>query len=125
MNYRCAKFGDVAEICTVKPEDDLILISSDGIVIRIAVDSVSTFNRPAKGVRVMKVKDGEKLITAAVTDKVEEKTEDEPTENNDESGNNDNATDNVVENAEVVAESGVEKAIDELIDAADKPMDEE
>ena len=125
MNYRCAKFGDVAEICTVKPEDDLILISSDGIVIRIAVDSVSTFNRPAKGVRVMKVKDGEKLITAAVTDKVEEKTEDEPTENNDESGNNDNATDNVVENAEVVAESGVEKAIDELIDADDKPMDEE
>ena len=125
MNYRCAKFGDVAEICTVKPEDDLILISSDGIVIRIAVDSVSTFNRPAKGVRVMKVKDGEKLITAAVTDKVEEKTEDEPTENNDESGNNDNADDNVVENAEVVAESGVEKAIDELIDAADKPMEEE
>ena len=125
MNYRCAKFGDVAEICTVKPEDDLILISSDGIVIRIAVDSVSTFNRPAKGVRVMKVKDGEKLITAAVTDKVEEKTEDEPTENDDESANNDNATDNVVENAEVVAESGVEKAIDELIDAADKPMDEE
>ena len=118
MNYRCQKFGDVAEICTVKPEDDLMLIASDGVVIRIPMDSISVFNRPAKGVRVMKVNEGAKLITAAVTDKVEE-TPDEPedVENADVDGGVQ------VAEAEVIAEYGVEEARDALLEAADKPMD--
>ncbi len=63
-NYHVAKYGDVAAIEVVDPEDDLMLISSDGIIIRIALESVRLCARPSKGVRVMKVTDGEKLITA-------------------------------------------------------------
>ena len=71
-NYRVAKFGDVAQIAMVDNDKDVILISSDGIIIRIAADTISKFARPSKGVRVMKVKDGERIITMSVTEKEEE-----------------------------------------------------
>jgi DNA gyrase subunit A len=74
-NYHVAKYGDVASIEVVDPADDLMLISSDGIIIRIAMETIRLCARPSKGVRVMKVTDGEKLITAVAV-----KNEGEPTE---------------------------------------------
>jgi DNA gyrase subunit A len=41
------------------------MISSDGIIIRIPVCEISTFSRPAKGVRVMRVEDGSKVLSVA------------------------------------------------------------
>lgn len=85
-NYRCAKYGDVAQIAMVDEasEEDIILISSDGIVIRISTDSISKFARPSKGVRVMRVKEGERIITLSLTEKEEEQPDDEePAENGD------------------------------------------
>lgn len=64
INYHTAKFGDVAAIEVVDCENDLMLISSDGIIIRLAIESVRACARPSKGVRVMKLTEGEKLITA-------------------------------------------------------------
>ncbi len=63
-NYHVEKFGDVAAIEVVDFADDLMLISSDGIIIRLPLESVRACARPSKGVRVMKLTDGEKLITA-------------------------------------------------------------
>ena len=63
-NYHVKKYGDVAAIEVVNPEDDLMLISSDGIIIRIAMEAIRLCARPSKGVRVMKVTEGERLITA-------------------------------------------------------------
>ena len=74
-NYHVAKYGDVATIEVVDPADDLMLISSDGIIIRIAMETIRLCARPSKGVRVMKVTEGEKLITA-----VSVKNEGEPAE---------------------------------------------
>ena len=74
-NYHVAKYGDVASIEVVDPADDLMLISSDGIIIRIAMETIRLCARPSKGVRVMKVTEGEKLITAVAV-----KNEGEPTE---------------------------------------------
>ncbi|MBQ8015739.1 MAG: DNA gyrase subunit A [Clostridia bacterium] len=70
-NYHVAKYGDVAAIEVVDPEDDLMLISSDGIIIRIPMDAIRLCTRPSKGVRVMKVTEGEKLITAVAVQKEE------------------------------------------------------
>ena len=56
---------------------------SDGIVIRIAADSISKFARPSKGVRVMKVKDGERIITMSVTEKEDEEELEQVAENGD------------------------------------------
>ncbi len=66
-NYRTNLYGDVADIRVVDNEDDIILISSDGIIIRIPASQISIFARPSKGVRVMRVSEGERLLTIAAT----------------------------------------------------------
>ena len=74
INYHVEKYGDIAAVTSVSDDDDIILIASDGIIIRIPADSISTFARPSKGVRVMRVTEGEKLIT--ITPVEHEDTED-------------------------------------------------
>ena len=71
INYHTETYGDVAAIADISDDDDVILIASDGIIIRIAADSISTFARPSKGVRVMKVSQGEKLVTLTTAEKEE------------------------------------------------------
>ena len=72
LNYRVEKFGKVANIAAVTEENDVVMISTDGIIIRMPVDQISTFQRPAKGVKVMRVNEGEKLATISVVDRFEE-----------------------------------------------------
>lgn len=64
-NYHVQKYGDVAAIKVVDLDDDIIIISQDGIIIRIAADSVRVCSRPSKGVTVMKMQEGDKVITVA------------------------------------------------------------
>ena len=81
-NYHVNDYGDVATVEVVDPADDLMLISTDGIIIRIPMGGekgIRLCARPSKGVRVMKVTEGEKLITAVAV-KVEEDEIDENTE---------------------------------------------
>ena len=86
-NYHVAKYGDVAAIEVVDPADDLMLIASDGIIIRIPLETVRLCARPSKGVRVMKVTEGEKLITVVSVanegdaDEISEDTDGENAEN--------------------------------------------
>ena len=79
-NYHVNDYGDVAAVEVVNPEDDLMLISTDGIIIRIPIGGekgIRLCARPSKGVRVMKVTEGEKLITAvSVATEEEESVED-------------------------------------------------
>ena len=75
INYHVEKYGDIAAVTSVSDNDDIILIASDGIIIRIPADSISTFARPSKGVRVMRVTEGEKIIT--ITPVEHEEAEDE------------------------------------------------
>ncbi len=65
LNYHVDKFGDVASIMMVGLEDDVILISEDGIIIRIMASSIRVCARPSKGVRVMRLQEGSKLVTLA------------------------------------------------------------
>lgn len=80
INYRTALYGKVAMIAPVKEDEDVIMITSDGIVIRTHVDQISTLLRPGKGVKVMKVNEGEKIATISVVDRFEE-DETEPDDN--------------------------------------------
>ena len=65
LNYHTEKFGDVAAIKVVDMDDDIILISEDGVIIRIAASSVRVCARPSKGVRVMRLQEGGKVVTLA------------------------------------------------------------
>ena len=76
INYHTKQYGDVAAITMVGEDEDVILIASDGILIRIPASDISEFARPSKGVRVMRVSEGEKVVTVSVTKKSEEETDD-------------------------------------------------
>ena len=80
INYRTAQYGKVAMIAPVKEDEDVIMISSDGIVIRTHVDQISTFQRPSKGVKVMRVNDGEKVATISVVDRFEDDANEDSTD---------------------------------------------
>ena len=80
INYHTEKYGNVAAISAVDVDnDDIIIISSDGVIIRIEASSIRICSRPSKGVTVMRVNDENKVVTLAVAPHEEEV--DQPVEN--------------------------------------------
>ena len=63
-NYR-QENGDVAAIRVVDDDDDVIIINDAGVIIRIAVNEIRECARPSKGVRVMKLEEGGKVVALA------------------------------------------------------------
>ena len=62
---RTAKNGEIVDQFLVKPDDEIMLISSHGIIIRIKVFQIRETGRSAQGVRVMKLDEGDTVIAAA------------------------------------------------------------
>ncbi len=54
--------GSVIGIRTLGPDDDVILISADGIIIRIRANDLRVMGRPASGVRVMRLGENDKVV---------------------------------------------------------------
>ena len=77
-NYRTEKYGCVAATIPVTENDDVIMIASNGIIIRIFAGAVSEFSRPAKGVRIMRVAEGEKILSVALAEHDENEVNDAP-----------------------------------------------
>ena len=64
LNYKVSdKKGYVCGIKVVDDEDDIIMISSDGVVIRIRANDIRVMGRYATGVRLMKLKDDSRVVT--------------------------------------------------------------
>ncbi len=74
INYRVAKYGDVAAIKVVYDDDDVILISEQGIIIRISAESIRECSRPSKGVRLMRIGENDSLITMTLAKNSGEET---------------------------------------------------
>ncbi|MEE1154267.1 MAG: DNA gyrase subunit A [Acutalibacteraceae bacterium] len=81
-NYHTDKYGKVSAISVVNVEnDDIIMISSDGIIIRIDAATVRVCARPSKGVTVMKLKDDSKVVTVAIAPHEEQNNDSQSDEN--------------------------------------------
>lgn len=66
------KTGKIAGLATVSHEDDILLITSDGIVIRMDTEEINTIGRNTQGVRLMKLSDDVKVVSIASTEKTED-----------------------------------------------------
>ena len=76
LNYNITeKTGAVVGIKVVDDNDDIMLISSDGVIIRFGAADVSCFGRVAQGVILMRLSDAVKVVTLARTVKEEPETE--------------------------------------------------
>ena len=64
-NYHTEEYGNVAAIRMVNTDDDIILISSNGIIIRLPVGEIRLCRRPSKGVRVMRVEENARIVSLA------------------------------------------------------------
>ena len=67
--------GNVSGFGLVTDDDDIILMTSEGIIIRLNTEDISTLKRVTKGVRLMRLADGVKIVSAAPVAHEEEETE--------------------------------------------------
>ena len=75
------KNGNIVACKTLNDENkDLMVITDNGIIIRLPLDQVSSTGRVAQGVRLINLKDNQKVSTVAIVDKVEEMSNENSTE---------------------------------------------
>ncbi len=72
------KNGSIVSFKTVDNDKDLMIITDTGIVIRLAVDKISTMSRVTQGVRLINLKENQYVSSISVIDK----NNDEEQENN-------------------------------------------
>lgn len=77
------KNGTIVAFKTVTDDKDLMIITDQGIVIRISADKVSRMSRVTQGVRLMNLREGQKVATVSVVEKDEENTNENETTTND------------------------------------------
>ena len=69
-NYNVTqKTGNVSAVMMVKPEDDVLVISDDGTIIRMAADHISELSRATQGVRIMRLSEGSRVIDVEKTER--------------------------------------------------------
>jgi DNA gyrase subunit A len=66
--------GPLASIMAVKPEDEILIITDEGVIIRMAVKDISTVGRMAQGVTLMRLDANKKVVAVA---KVYQRTDEE------------------------------------------------
>ena len=71
------KTGKAAGVKVVQEDDDILIISDDGTIIRMAAADVNVYSRTAQGVRVMRVSEGTKVISLARVPQEEDKNQTE------------------------------------------------
>ena len=73
------KNGSITAFKTVDNQKDVIIITNEGIIIRIAVDKISEMSRVTQGVKLINLREGQKVSSISVidTDTEEENTSNE------------------------------------------------
>ena len=62
------KNGSITSFKTVDSTKDLIIITNEGIIIRLTVDSISEMSRVTQGVKLINLKDGQKVSSISIVD---------------------------------------------------------
>ena len=75
------KNGNIVSFKVVNGDEDLMIITDSGIIIRLSLDQVSKTGRVAQGVRLIHLKDNQKVSTLALIVKDEEEEDNNATEN--------------------------------------------
>ena len=76
------KNGNIVSFKLVNGDEDLMIITDSGIIIRLSIEQVSTTGRVAQGVRLIHLKDNQKVSTVALLAKeeIEEEISEEQSE---------------------------------------------
>ena len=69
------KTGSMIGLVSAADDSDLMLITSEGVVIRMHTDEISKFGRHTQGVRLVKMADDVKVVSVALTERYKEEPE--------------------------------------------------
>ena len=67
--------GRLVNLKLISPDNDIMLIADNGIIMRVRATEISKISRDTKGVRIMTLKNDGKIVCAAVTEHEEEESE--------------------------------------------------
>ena len=71
-NYNITdKTGPVAAVKVVYDTDDVLVVSDDGVIILMEAAGISELGRATQGVRIMRLSEGARVISVALTDRAE------------------------------------------------------
>jgi len=71
-NYNCTqKTGLIADVKIVTGEEDLLVITDDATIIRMAVDHISLLSRSTQGVKIMRLIEGSRVISIECTERAQ------------------------------------------------------
>ena len=71
------KTGAIVGACKVSQDDELILINSEGTIIRMRIDDISTMGRVAQGVKLINLESGVKVVGMAKIEKEDDSEEEQ------------------------------------------------
>ena len=80
-NYNVTdKTGKIADVLVVNDEDDILVITDDGTIIRMSAANISLLSRATQGVRIMRIMEGSRVICIEKTDREEDEAEEDASE---------------------------------------------
>ena len=85
------KNGNIVSFKSVNGDEDLVIITNSGMIIRLSLTQVSSTGRVAQGVKLINLKDEQKVSTVTILDK----------EDNDTDSDNINPSENIAENNQI------------------------
>ncbi|AIO18273.1 DNA gyrase subunit A [Candidatus Izimaplasma bacterium HR1] len=94
------KNGQLTKLRSVVGDEDLIITTTKGMIIRLPIEQIATSKRATQGVRLIKLNEGHKVATIAIVPKTEDEFDEEIQPENTE-----NNVETVVENTEIAAEN--------------------
>ena len=72
--------GKVAGVSAVEEDDDLLIINSNGVIIRMAANEIPVYGRVTQGVKAMRIGDDNRVVTLSTAKREEDEGEEEEVE---------------------------------------------
>ncbi len=108
------KNGPVVGLKVVKPDEDLMIITSSGTLIRTSIDGISIMGRYTQGVKLINIREDDTVATVCRVDKSEEPEEGEEGVESEETGLNPSS------DAEALTNGAEEEANSDADDSSDE-----
>jgi DNA gyrase subunit A len=70
--YKAAKYGNVVSLQSVDNQNDLIIITESGMMVRIPIGSITPHSKGSKGVKIMNLAEGDRIISAVAVARADE-----------------------------------------------------
>ena len=90
------KTGNVVGVKAVNEDDEIMIINTEGIIIRMKCDGISVLGRITSGVKLINLKEGDTVASIAKVRKGDEEENENPDESDDEKDSDEN-TDNSID----------------------------